>query len=89
MLPPLRGQLVPCAFSDIRERWEKNFPDGPKSISSERLPPQHTDRGWEDIRNELQRLGLLETRSDGRIDMPDLYRVDFGLGRKGGVKLKG
>jgi hypothetical protein len=22
---------------------------------------------------------------DGRINMPDLYRVGFGLGRKGGV----
>ena len=23
---------------------------------------------------------------DGRINMPDLYRVGFGLGRKGGIK---
>jgi hypothetical protein len=23
---------------------------------------------------------------DGRINMPDLYRVGFGLGRRGGVK---
>jgi hypothetical protein len=37
----------------------------------------------------LVRLGLLEIKkSDGRIDMPDLYRVGFGLGRKGGVKPK-
>jgi hypothetical protein len=38
------------------------------------------------VREDLQRLGLLETKKDGRIDMPDLYRVGFGLGRKGGVK---
>jgi hypothetical protein len=28
----------------------------------------------------------METKKDGRVDMPDLYRVGFGLGRKGGVK---
>jgi hypothetical protein len=34
------------------------------------------------------RLGVLELKKDGRIDMPDLYRVGFGLGRHGGVKPK-
>ncbi|ADP11828.1 hypothetical protein EJP617_21470 [Erwinia sp. Ejp617] len=32
------------------------------------------------------RIGVFEERADERIDMPDLYRVGFGLGRKGGVK---
>jgi len=34
-----------------------------------------------------RRRGVHKKR-DGRIDMPDLYRVGFGLGRKGGVKPK-
>lgn len=87
-LSVLRGMNVPCAYEDILLRWQERFPGGPQDIHSERLPAQHVSRGWEGIREDLQRLGLIETKKDGRIDMPDLYRVGFGLGRKGGVKPK-
>lgn len=53
------------------------------------MPPQHAERGWDGLRQDLIRLGIFETKKDGRIDMPDLYRVGFGLGRRGGVKPKG
>lgn len=88
-LSTLKGINVPCEFSSFQERWERYFPSGPHAIASDRLPAQHAERGWEGIREDLQRLGLMETKKDGRIDMPDLYRVGFGLGRKGGVKPKG
>lgn len=35
---------------------------------------------------DLERLGIFEKMKDSRINMPDLYRVGFGLGRRGGVK---
>jgi hypothetical protein len=90
VLSALRGMNVPCAQEDILSKWKAQFFNGPQDIHSERLPPQHAERGWEGIlRDDLQRLGLVETKKDGRIDMPDLYRVGFGLGRKGGVKPKG
>ena len=82
----LRGLNVPCEFEPIVERWEQAFPSGPNLAPTDRLPPQHIERGWEGIRDDLIRLGVLELKKDGRIDMPDLYRVGFGLGRKGGVK---
>lgn len=82
----LRGMNVPCTYEDVLSRWQEKFPTGPQDILSERLPAQHATRGWEGIREDLQRLGLIETKKDSRIDMPDLYRVGFGLGRKGGVK---
>jgi hypothetical protein len=85
VLGELKGLNVPCAYDDLQARWAKRFPHGPNSIHSDRLPAQHADRGWDGIRDDLQRLGLIETKKDGRIDMPDLYRVGFGLGRKGGV----
>lgn len=28
---------------------------------------------------------MTPVRPDGRLDLPDVYRVAFGLGRKGGV----
>jgi hypothetical protein len=86
VLSVLRGMNVPCTYEDVLSRWQDKFPTGPQEIPSGRLPAQHATRGWEGIREDLQRLGLIETKKDGRIDMPDLYRVGFGLGRKGGVK---
>lgn len=89
MLSALSGLNVPIDFMAVQERWEEKFSAGPQSIASNRLPAQHTERGWDGLRVDLQRLGLIETKKDGRIDMPDLYRVGFGLSRKGGIKPKG
>jgi hypothetical protein len=86
VLSALSGMNVPVEFDAVKEKWEEKFPAGAQGINSARLPAQHVDRGWDGVREDLQRLGLLETKKDGRIDMPDLYRVGFGLGRKGGVK---
>lgn len=86
VLSVLRGMNVPCTYEDILLRWQERFPNGPQDIHSQRLPAQHASRGWDGIRKDLLRLGLIEPKKDGRIDMPDLYRVGFGLGRKGGVK---
>ncbi len=83
---PLKGVTVPCEFSIIEERWAQKFTDGPTALSHERLPPQHAARGWLGVREDLERLGLFETMKDGRVNMPDLYRVGFGLGRRGGVR---
>lgn len=86
-LEKLRGRNVPCGYEEILTIWQDSFPDGPASAAtSDRLPAQHSERGWDGIREDFIRLGLLEMKKDGRIDMPDLYRVGFGLGRKGGVK---
>lgn len=86
VLSALSGMNVPIEFDAVKEKWKDKFPKGAKYINAAYLPAQHVDRGWDGVREDLQRLGLLETKKDGRIDMPDLYRVGFGLGRKGGVK---
>jgi len=86
VMGPLKGKNVPVDYGEIMEGWSQKFPDGPQSISSDRLPPQHALQGWNGVRDDLVRLGVFTIRSGGRIDMPDLYRVGFGLGRKGGVK---
>lgn len=86
VLSALSGMNVPAEFESVKKKWEEQFPSGPQIISSTRLPAQHVDHGWDGVREDLRRLGLLEIKKDGRIDMPDLYRVGFGLGRKGGVK---
>lgn len=84
----LEGLNVPCDYTAIAEKWAESYPAGPSSAITDRLPPQHATRGWDGIRDDLIRLGIFDVRKDGRIDMPDLYRVGFKLGRKGGVKPK-
>uniref|UniRef100_UPI003569357C hypothetical protein n=1 Tax=Halomonas sp. TaxID=1486246 RepID=UPI003569357C len=87
VLIPLAGLSVPIAFETIRQQWESRFPGGVDSVSTAgQLPPQHQALGWNGVKDDLLRVGIFEQRRDGRIDMPDLYRVGFGLGRKGGIK---
>lgn len=87
-MKPLEKLIVPCDYLAIVEKWEESYPVGPSSATMDRLPPQHATRGWDGIRDDLIRLGIFDVRKDGRIDMPDLYRVGFKLGRRGGVKPK-
>ncbi|MEO5362066.1 MAG: hypothetical protein H7838_00360 [Magnetococcus sp. DMHC-8] len=84
VMEALRGINVPCDDETVNRAWDNKMPGGPGSISSDRLPPQHVE-SWDGVRKDLERLGIFVTRKDGRVDMPDLYRVGFGLGRKGGV----
>ena len=85
-LSALKGVNVPTEYQSVKHLWENAFPNGPVEVMSGKLPAQHIDRGWDGLRDDLQRLGLIEIKKDGRLDMPDLYRVGFGLGRRGGVK---
>lgn len=86
VLSALGGMNVPIDFEAVCRQWESAF-SGPGNLTTTRLPAQHAAaRGWEGVYEDLERLGLMETKKDGRIDMPDLYRVGFGLGRRGGVK---
>ncbi|MEO5374709.1 MAG: hypothetical protein H7840_10570 [Alphaproteobacteria bacterium] len=83
---PLQGLSVPCEFAALEDRWRDAFPGGPLSLSQGGLPPPNAARGWQGVCDDLVRLGILEIRTDRRINMPDLFRVAFGLGRRGGIK---
>jgi len=39
----------------------------------------------EAVFDELLRLGVVKVRTDGRVDVPDIYRSGFGIKRRGGV----
>jgi hypothetical protein len=40
----------------------------------------------EEVLNYLLRLGIVESRSDGRINMPEIYLYGFKVKRRGGIK---
>lgn len=93
VMGPLRGELtVPCLPIDVSTIWKRHnvlqtlseaLNDSDNLV---KLPPQHLADGYEGVLLDLEELGLIQRLSDGRVQMPDVYRIAFGLGRRGGVK---
>lgn len=90
VLDPLKGMVVPCEFDEIAHRW-KGFGvlDGlAEDVAYEgvKLPPLHIAQGPDGVRKDLESLGIFSEMSDGRVNIPDVFRVGYGLGRRGGVR---
>jgi len=89
LMQPLRGLLVPCEFENIQERWEQ---EGVLQKLQEQPPgeakllPSHLGEGYPGLRKDLESLGIFLSLEDGRVNIPDVFRVGYGLGRRGGVK---
>jgi hypothetical protein len=88
LMAPLKGLAVPCEFEEIEARWHnaRVVENLKRQAGGGALLPRHIDDGLEGLKKDLLDLALFSLLRDGRINMPDVYRVGFGLGRKGGVK---
>ncbi len=90
VLSPLRGMVVPCEFDEIAERWRSRGVLERLAEETEqnevKLPPLHIDRGAEGVREDLESLRVFMHMRDGRVNIPDVFRVGYGLGRRGGVR---
>ena len=89
-LEPLQGLSVPCPFGDIEKRWEaggviERLPREAVNDEVKLLPPQ-IDRGAAGVREDLEALRIFHRMFDGRVQIPDVFRIGYGLGRRGGVK---
>ena len=84
----LERMVVPCRFEEIAERWnDTGVVDRLVGEADQvRLPPRRIDKGAEGVREALESLGIFFRMRDGRVNIPDVYRVGYGLGRRGGVK---
>ena len=90
VLGSLKGMVVPCAFDEIAEQWRRErvlerLTDA-AGEDDVKLPPRHLDRGADGIREDLESLGIFHRMRDDRVNIPDVFRVGVGLGRRGGVK---
>ncbi|MFA7240667.1 MAG: hypothetical protein WC091_11175 [Sulfuricellaceae bacterium] len=92
-LEPLADLRVPCEERALFERWqEKNtIIEIERSAKKEGFlePVEFTSDGGDLLRSLLdamRRIGVAELRTDGRVNMPDIYRVAAKLLRMGGVK---
>ena len=90
VLGSLKGMVVPCAFDEIAEQWGRERIlerlAGDVGKDDLKLPPRHMDRGTDGIREDLESLGIFLRMRDDRVNIPDVFRVGYGLGRRGGVK---
>ncbi|MCO7272249.1 hypothetical protein NHH00_03635 [Cellulosimicrobium cellulans] len=98
-LEPLRGQQVPIEPDSVMALWRaadlentlgqqiartESLPDGDESGAFQTGP---TSTSYSHLIEDLREFGMFTTRADGRLDLPDVYRIAFGVGRKGGVPL--
>ncbi|WP_457629654.1 hypothetical protein [Oceanithermus sp.] len=89
LLEPLEGMVVPIAFDEIESVWrERSVISKLKrgSLGGEHLPPAHLEEGGAGLRRDLEDLGIFLRMRDGRVNIPDVFRVAYGLGRRGGVR---
>jgi hypothetical protein len=94
LFKPLAGVTVPCTFAEIERVWQERqvFETLEQRVKTKtlKLPPQRLKLGASGVLEDLLELGFVEQLKDKRINLPDVYRVGYGLGRRGGVKpLKG
>ncbi|GAB2771141.1 hypothetical protein [Streptomyces daliensis] len=93
-IEPMQGQQVPIDESLVLALWETDALTDALRRQAEslgggdegeiRTGPRNPDR-YADLVDELIDLGVMRRRKDGRIDLPDVYRIAFSVGRKGGV----
>jgi hypothetical protein len=93
-LAPLAGLKVPCSSWDIHDAWITSDTVSVITKASKRegfLPPYQktsSDDPEEALEAALGRIGVLSYRTDGRADMPDLFRIASRMLKLGGVALK-
>lgn len=91
VLQCLVGMTVPCRFEEIEARWKTDdvldrLTEGVEQ-SEVKLPPPHLADGAPGVRADLESLGVFLRMRDDRVNIPDVFRVGYGLGRKGGVRV--
>lgn len=86
VMAPLRDLIVPAELSTLAARWQGNGLD--QRLASELLGvlPRRGGDFIPGLCEQLRAAGILEFGPDGRVNLPDVYRVGFGLRRLGGVK---
>ena len=90
LLNSLQGMVAPCDFADIADRWTRG--QALERLRGEivqrevKLPPSRIEEGPDGVRLDLEALHVFLRMHDGRVNVPDVFRIGYGLGRRGGVR---
>ena len=89
-LAPLKGQFVPIAKDELFELWAN-------SDVSNRIMSDARQNRWlspiglfiednlETLLQTMTSIAVMEERANGKINVPDIFRVEAGVKRRGGV----
>ena len=92
LLHQLRDCAVPVEIDELRNKWTSAVLRDVVKGSEKKLPPRRyalASPGSRDVElliDDLAELGVLYRTEDGRVNIPDIFRVGFGIRRKGGVR---
>lgn len=86
VMQPLKELTVPCSLSQIDERWVKAKLKQRLGEQRQGVLPGRSNDFSTGLIEQLTSVGIFSRMSDERINLPDVYRVGFGLKRLGGVK---
>lgn len=94
LLEAARGLTVPCEVDDLTSNWPKRqqLSESLKQATGSKLLPRRfvTDPvragKTEALIEDLVELAIIYRTSDDRINIPDIFRVGFGVKRMGGVR---
>lgn len=94
LLDALNGATVPLTMNELTRRWTDNciYASLDAAIQDQRLPPRryssdpHRKGDLQALVDDLIELAVLYRTEDGRLNMPDIFRIGFGIKRQGGVK---
>ena len=89
VLAPLAGLLLPQAEAEVYQVWGRAETVARLLADAENnyLPPfpDAQQQGERELFVALERIGVMFRRNDGRLDMPDLFRVAAKLLKKGSI----
>ncbi|HEX5497119.1 MAG TPA: hypothetical protein VFX70_21360 [Mycobacteriales bacterium] len=91
----LSGTQVPTEPESIVARWTERSLGDRLAAELAAMDPDTNEGGvrtgpkdphdYLTLIDELCELGVMTRRVNGRVDLPDVYRIAFGIGRRGGV----
>lgn len=92
LLEAADGSVVPITSEDLSRRWTPECLGKMGRAARSKLPPRRYSsdpfrlKRPEALIDDLEELAVLYRTKDGRLNIPDIFRVGFGIRRKGGVK---
>lgn len=94
LLDALKGITVPLKFDDLERKWTQTCIETSLNAArqTKKLPPRryssdlNRSGDLQALVDDLVELAVFYRTEDERLNMPDIFRVGFGIKRKGGVR---
>jgi hypothetical protein len=87
-LRALEGLLVPCDSQRVLAAWRRAQLEKELDTDAEARRRRRHGSDLRGVLDDLVDLGVMQRLRDGRINVPDVYRLGFKMKRRGGVPLR-